>query len=59
MTSSFSDPYDYELTHQNYNETTTMYQNMEPNDNDPIVVNSSIFHNDPLVPDSTSNPPIW
>ncbi len=60
MTSTFLDPYDYELTNQNHNETTALYQNIEQNDEDPIVVhNHSTFHNDSLVDNASSNSSKW
>lgn len=60
MTSSFLDPYDYELTNQNHNETTGLYQNIEQNNEDPIVVHHNFsFPNESLVANATSNSSKW
>ena len=60
MTSSFLDPYDYELTNLNHNETTGLYQSLQQNFEDPIVVHHhSTFRNDSLVANASSNSTRW
>lgn len=60
MTIFFLDNEDYDMAaHRNQNETSTLYQTIEPSNEDPIVVNHTTFFNDPFVANSSNCPPKW